>query len=71
MVDGRDAAGFPADASPEQIQDAARSGALTVVVGAHYTGDGDPAVLGPREAASLGAHVIVVTPETARIGTGG
>jgi hypothetical protein len=68
LLDGADARLLRADAAPEAVAEAVMSGALTVVVGADWTGEGDPGRLGPREAAQLGAHAVIVTPESARQG---
>ena len=66
LIDGMEARVLRADASPEAVGEAVMSGAATVVVGADWAGEGDPDHLGPREAAALGAHVVLVTPRTAR-----
>lgn len=68
FIDGDQARVFRNDATPAAIQEAEMSGALTVVVGADWTGEGDPAHISPKEAAALGAQVVVVTPATARLG---
>ncbi len=68
MLDGADARVLRADAAPEAVAEAVMSGAFTVVLGADWSGEGDPTRLGPRQAASLGAHAVIVTPASARRG---
>jgi hypothetical protein len=63
---GEEARLLYADAAPEAVGEAVMSGAFTIVFGADWSGEGDPARLGPREAAGLGAHAVLVTPEAAR-----
>lgn len=70
-LDGAEARLMFADAAPETVSEAVMSGAFTVVLGADWSGEGDPARLGPRQAAALGAHVVIVTPEAARTSRGG
>jgi hypothetical protein len=65
LIDGADARVLRAEATPEAMSAAVTSGAFTVVLGADWSGEGDPARLGPREAAALGAHAVVVTPFSA------
>jgi len=66
LVAERDARVFHADAPAGAVRAAARRGELTVVIGADVDGEGDPSLLGAREAAALGAHVVIVTQDTAR-----
>lgn len=68
LLDGAAARVLRGDDDPETIGEAAMSGAFTVVIGADWSGEGDPARLGPREAARSGAHAVVVTPLSARQG---
>jgi len=66
LVADRDVSVFRADAPSGAVRAAARRGELTVVIGADVRGEGDPSRLGAREAVALGAHVVIVTEDTAR-----
>lgn len=66
LVAERDVSVFRADAPSGAVRAAARRGELTIVIGADVRGEGDPARLGAREAVALGAHVVIVTEDTAR-----
>jgi hypothetical protein len=67
-LDGRGALVLDAAAPPATIPPAVAAGVLVVVVGADWSGEADAGLLGPREAAAHGAHIVIVTPETARQG---